>query len=341
MLVTMRDVARHAGVSAMSVSRVLNGAPRVREEMRRRVEAAVAELGYVPNGLARGLSCRRTRTLGVIVPDIANPFFTLLVRGAEEVAWRAGYHVILCNTQGDLERERRHLEDMLASCVEGVLIAPAGDSSRANLLQLSGHDVPYVLVDRSVSGAGGDLVQGDSIEGARLLVEHLLELGHRRIAFVTESGAVSTARDRLLGYRRALEDGGIAFDPELVLESSAIERRPRPVLETLGRVLDLPEPPTAIFAVNNIVAIGVAEAARERGLAIPDDLGLVCFDDIEQAAQLDPFLTVLAQPAETFGTIASQLLLDRISGRVDARPRTVVLPGELVVRRSASPLLAA
>jgi LacI family transcriptional regulator len=306
--------------------------------MRRRVETAVSELGYVPNGIARGLSCRRTRTLGVIVPDIANPFFTLLVRSAEEASWRAGYHVILCNTQGDLDRERRQLEDMVASCVEGVLIAPVGDSSRWNLGLLARNEIPYVLVDRSVAGSDADLVQGDSIEGARRLVEHLLGLGHRRIAFVTESGAVSTARDRLLGYREALEQAGVPFDPELILETTAIEHRPRPVLRTLARVLDLPEPPTAIFAVNNMAAIGVAEAVRERGLQIPDDLALVCFDDIEQAAQLDPFLTVFAQPAETFGTIATQLLLDRITGGADERARKVVLPGELVVRRSAVPV---
>jgi LacI family transcriptional regulator len=338
MAVTMRDVAQLAGVSPMSVSRVLSGSPRVAPEMRRRVETAVAELGYVPNGLARGLSCRRTRTLAVVVPDIANPFFTLLVQAAEEEAWLAGYQVFLCNTQGDTVRERRHLEDMVASCVEGVLIAAAGDSSAANLGLLDRNGVPYVLVDRSVGGAHADLVEGDNVEGARRLVEHVIGLGHRRIGYVTESGDVSTARDRLRGYRLALEAAGIAFDASLVVETSVIERRPRPALGAMAGLLALPDPPTAIFAVNNMAAVGVAEAARERGVRIPEDVGLVCFDDIEQAAQLDPFLTVMAQPAGAFGSIAARLLLDRIAGRGGERPCRVVLPGELVVRRSAAPV---
>src|SRR5579871_2483259 len=219
---TIRDVARLAGVSAMTVSRVLNASPRVADETRRRVEAAVAELGYVPNGLARGLTRRRSKTLAVVVPDIANPFFTLVVRGAEEVAWRAGYHVLLANSHGDLERERANIDDMLAFQVEGLLVAPAGDGSAAELRALERRQVPFVLVDRTVEGYRGDLVRGDGVAGARQLVEHLVGSGHRRIGMVTESEAVSTARDRLRGYREALAEAGIAFDPELVVEASAI-----------------------------------------------------------------------------------------------------------------------
>ena len=190
-----------------------------------------------------------------------------------------------------------------------------------------------MLVDRSIAGYQGDLVQGDSVAGARVLVEHLIGLGHRRIAMITEPGDVSTARDRVRGYREALAEAGIELRPELVAESSAI--RPGMARDAALALLDLPERPTAIFALNNIAASGVAEAARERRLVIPADLGLVCFDDIELASRLDPFLTVLAQPAETFGTIGMQLLLDRVAGRTSERGRTVVLPGELVVRASA------
>jgi LacI family transcriptional regulator len=336
MAVTMRDVARLAGVSSMTVSRVLSGAPHVSAGTRRRVEAAVTQLEYVPNGLARGLSRRRTGTIGVVVPDIGNPFFTLVVRGAEEAAARTGNHVILCNTQGALDRERRHLEDLLGFRVDGVLIAPVGDPSRPHLALLTRNRVPYTLVDRSVAGARGDLVVGDNVAGARRLVEHLIGRGHRRIALVTESSTVSTARERLLGYREALGEAGLALEQELVVESSAIDRHL--AREAASRLLDLPDRPSAIFAVNNVTAIGVAEAAREKGLEIPSDLGLVCFDDIESAALLDPFLTVFAQPAETFGTVAVQLLLDRIAGRQGDRDRRVVLPGDLVVRRSAARL---
>jgi LacI family transcriptional regulator len=149
MKATLKDVALASGVSPMTVSRVVNAHPRVSAETRRRVEAVIAELGYVPNRLARGLIRQKTGTLGLIVPDVANPFYTLVVRGAEQVAWRSGYHVMLCNTQGDLERERGYLEDMISFAVEGLLIAPTGDGSRANLRMLERNNVPFVLVDRT------------------------------------------------------------------------------------------------------------------------------------------------------------------------------------------------
>jgi LacI family transcriptional regulator len=333
MRVTIHDVARHAGVSAMTVSRVINERPRVSVVTRKRVQASIAELGYVPNRLARGLIQRKTGAFGVIVPDVANPFFTLVVRGVERVAGRAAFHVILCDTQGDLERERGYLEDMVAFQVEGLLIAPVSDRSRPNLrLPLRNH-VPFVLIDRSIAGFEADLVQGDSVGGARRLVEHLIELGHRRIAMITESDEVSTARDRLRGYREALEAAEIPFLPELVTEASAVD--PRGAHDATFRLLDLSEPPTAIFSVNNITVVGVAEAARERGLQIPRDLALVCFDDLEHASRFLPFLTVMAQPAETFGTIATQLLLDRLAGRVAERRRIVVLSADFVVRESS------
>ncbi len=324
---TVRDVARLAGVSAMTVSRVINREPRVSDETRRRVEAAVVELGYVPRRVVR------RKTIGLVVPDIGNPFFTLVVRGAEDVAWSNGRHVILCNSQGDLEREHHHLDDLLAFGVEGVLIAPVSDRSAPQLRTLKQHGLPFVLLDRSVAGYNGDLVKGDSVAGARTLVDHLIARGHHRIAMIAEPTDVSTARDRMRGYREALENAGIELRLELVAESGAIN--PESAHEATLQFLDLPEPPTAIFAVNNVAAVGVAEAARERGLAIPGDLALVCFDDLGQASRIDPFLTVLAQPAETFGTIGMQLLLDRFAGRVDERERIVVLPGELVVRASS------
>jgi len=333
MRVTIHDVASHAGVSAMTVSRVINDSPRVSVDTRKRVQASINKLGYVPNRLARGLIQRKTGAFGVIVPDVANPFFTLVVRGVEEVAWRAGYHVMLCDTQGDLERERGYLEDMLAFQVEGVLIAPVGDGSRPHLRLLTRNNVPFVLIDRSIDGFEGDLVQGDSVAGARQLVAHLIELGHRRIGMITETGDVSTARDRLVGYREALGQAGIAFDAELVVESSAID--PTAARSATLKLLDLAEPPSAIFAVNNIAVVGVVEAARDRELEVPGDLALVCFDDIEHVSRLYPFLTVMAQPAETYGTIATQLLLDRLSGRVGQRRRIVVLPADFIVRRSS------
>jgi LacI family transcriptional regulator len=331
--VTIRDVAAHASVSPMTVSRVINDDARVRWETRRRVQASVATLGYVPNQIARGLSRRKTGALGVIVPDLANPFFTLVLRGIEDLSWRSGRHVILCNTQADLERERGYIEDMLSFQVEGILIAPGGDRSRSHMRHLARAKVPFVLIDRSIRGFTGDLVQGDSIGGARQLVEHLLRIGHTRIGMVTESDEVSTARDRALGYGQALEAAGLPVNDDLVVGWSATDSNS--ARRATEQLLTLPDPPTAIFAVNNIAVIGVLEAVRASGLRIPEDVAVVCFDDIELFSSVFPFLTVMAQPAETFGTLATQLLLDRLNGQVgESQYRTVVLPAKLVVRGS-------
>ncbi len=318
----------------MTVSRVINDQARVSQETRRRVQASVEALGYVPNRLARALSRRRTGTIGVIVPDLANPFYPLVVHGIEEVARRADHHVILCHSQADPERERGYLEDMVSFQVEGVLIAPVSDRSRPHMRLLAREGIPFVMIDRSISGFSGDLVQGDSIAGAQRAVEHLISLGHRRIGMVTESAEVSTARDRELGYRTALTNAGLDAPDELVARSNSATD-PDAAGVAAAQLMALPEPPTAIFAVNNIAVIGVVEAARERGLRIPEDVALVCFDELEHLARVHPFLTVMAQPAETFGTLATQLLLDRIAGRIGTQHRTVVLPATLIVRESS------
>jgi LacI family transcriptional regulator, galactose operon repressor len=329
--VTIRDVAQRAGVWSMTVSRVINDSELVSADTRRRVEDAISELGYVPSRLARGLSAKRTGTLAVIVPDVANPFFTLIVRGAEEVARRAGYRAILCDTRADLTVEREVIEEMLAHRVEGILIAPVSDRSREHLRRLTAFDVPFVLVDRTVPGVEADAVLGDSEEGAQRLVDHLLSLGHRRIGMIVETDDVSTARDRRIGYEAALRDAGIPADPELVVRASV---DPSGGSVGMRRLLALDEPPTAVFTVNNLVALGAIEAVRAAGLEVPDDIALVCFDDIEYASRLYPFLTVMEQPAETFGTLSAQLLLERIESRAPERPRVVVLPAQFVVRRS-------
>jgi LacI family transcriptional regulator len=329
--VTIRDVARLSGVSPMTVSRVINESDRVSPDTRRRVEHAISELGYVPSRLARGLSRQRTRTLALIVPDVTNPFFTLIVRGAEDFARRADYRVILCDTRADLTVEREVIEEMIAHRVEGIVIAPVSDRSKVHLRRLSRFGVPFVLIDRTVPGVDADAVLGDSVGGARQLVEHLISLGHQRVGFIVESDEVSTARDRRRGYEAALAAAGIPLDPALVANATV---DPSGGFEGMRRLLALEDRPTAVFTVNNLVALGAIEAVRDAGLEVPDDVALVCFDDIEYASRLHPFLTVMEQPAETFGTLGTQLLLERIDGRSSERPRLVVLPAEFVVRKS-------
>jgi LacI family transcriptional regulator len=329
--VTIKDVARLARVSSMTVSRVINGSERVSPATRQRVEDAIAELGYVPSRLARGLIRQRTGTIALIVPDVANPFFTLIVRGAEDVARRAGYRVILCDTRSDLTIEREVIEEMIAHRVDGIAIAPVSDRSRSHLRRLAGFGVQFVLIDRTVQGVECDVVVGDNAGGARRLVEHLISLGHRRIGFIVESDDVSTARDRGEGYAQALSDAGLPLDPSLIVRATV---DPQGGIDGMSRLLALEDPPTAVFTVNNLVALGAIESVRAHDLEVPDDVALVCFDDIEYASRLYPFLTVMAQPAETLGTLGTQLLLERIEGRAPAQPRKVVLPAQFVVRRS-------
>ena len=315
----------------MTVSRVINDSERVSPETRRRVEQAISDLGYVPSRLARGLSRQRTGTLAVIVPDVANPFFTAAVRAAEEVARRADYHVILCDTRADLSVERDVIAELIAHRVEGMVIAPVSDRSAPHLRRLAEFGVPFVLIDRTVPGIDCDVVLGDSSGGARQLVDHLVSLGHRRIGFIVELDEVSTARDRRSGYEAALSAAGIALDPALVATATA---DPSGGAAGMSRLLELEERPTAVFTVNNLAAVGAIEAVRAAGLEVPDDVALVCFDDIEYASRLYPFLTAMEQPAQTFGTLGTQLLLERIAGRGPERRHEVVLPGEFIIRKS-------
>ena len=332
-IVTIQDVAARARVSAMTVSRVINSPARVAPTTRQRVEQAIQELHYVPNALATGLVKGRTRTIALIVSDISNPFFTIVVRGVEDVAQRNGYTVILGNSDESFEKERQYVTALLSKRIDGLLIAPASGDSRATLDMVSRRGSPYVLIDRDIDGVIADSVTGDNIGGATILTGHLLSLGHRRIGLINGQRDVPTARDRRRGYEAALREHGITPDPALIIESSY---RREEGYRAMQQILALPleRRPTAIFASNNFLAVGAIEALRAANLAVPADIALVCFDDIELASALDPFLTVVSQPARSFGTIAAQFLFERLDGDVGRQPRRVVLTPELIVRRS-------
>jgi LacI family transcriptional regulator len=332
-IVTMEDVAARAGVSAMTVSRVINNHHSVASATRTRVEQAIHELGYVPNTLARSLLQGRTRTIALIVGDISNPFFTQVARGVEDVAQRNGYAVMIGNSDESTAKERRYVEAMLGNRIDGLLIAPAGNDSAQTLKFLNRRGTTVVLIDRDYEGTHADIVMGDSVGGARMLTEHLVKLGHRRIAIITGPLDLSTARDRLRGYEEVLGEHGIALDPSLIVQSTYKRDGGR---DAARRLLALPPEarPSAVVAGNNFLGVGVIEALREAAVRVPDDMAVVCFDDIELASALTPFLTVVAQPARTFGTIAAQFLLDRLDGTDHPPRRKVVLPPELIVRVS-------
>jgi LacI family transcriptional regulator len=335
-LATIRDVADRAGVSRSTVSRYISGGGYVGAEARRRITAAIAELDFVPNAMARGLKTRRSGLIALLVPEIVNSFYTTILRGVEDVANKHGIQVIVGNTDEDVSKERAYVDLMIACQVDGVIVASAGRTARP-LQALLRQQAPTVLIDRAVEGFDADLVQGDSFGGTVALTHHLLSLGHRHIAFVNGDLETSVARERERGFRRALEDAGAAVDDRLMSAGrwfiDDAERR-------TAELLDAGPPFSAIVAANNFMAIGALKALRARGLNVPRDMALVCFDDLEQAAQIDPFLTVMAQPAYTMGTLAMQLLGERMDRTYQGPSRSLTLSPRLLVRRSCGAGLA-
>mgnify|MGYP006300208259 CR=1 FL=1 len=328
---TIYDVAQHAGVAPATVSRVLNDSGYVSDDTRRRVRQAIDELGYAPNRLARGLRSKQTQTLGLVVTDITNPFWTTVARGVEDVASEHGFSVILCNTDESDAKQEQYVNLLLEKQVDGFLLVPASGDTSA-VAQLQQRDVPLVILDRAVP-LPVDTVRCDSEVGAYDLVMHLLNLGHRRIGLLGGSPTVSTAQDRLRGYRRALQQAGIPVDEDLILHRDYTQEAGYVMTQA---ILALPERPTALFAVNNFIAIGAVRALREANVRIPEDMALVGFDDLPLALMVEPFLTVAAQPAYEMGAKATALLLERINA--EETPDThseMVLPTELIVRRSS------
>lgn len=329
---TIRDVARRAGVGVATVSRVLNNSGYVSSVTRARVLQAVEELGYVPNRLARGLRSKRTQTLGLVLTDITNPFWTTVARGVEDAASAQGFSVILCNTDESPDKEAEYVDLLLQKQVDGFLLVPACNTTSA-IERIRDRQVPVVVLDRRVS-VPVDTVRGDSEGGAYALTTYLLALGHRRIAVLSGSEQVSTAVDRVVGYRRALEEAGIAFDPRLVFYRAFTQDAGAAMTEA---ALALIPRPTALFAANNFIAIGAFRVLQERGLRVPGDCSLVGFDDLPPSLLFNPFLTVVSQPVYEMGWRAAELLIARLSATVNAPPEEILLPAELIVRRSSGP----
>ncbi len=332
-MITMRDVARRAGVSTMTVSRVINGSGYASPEARARVERAVSELDYVPNAVARHLRSRRTKTIALVVSDITNPFFTTIARGVEDAAAGRGYAVMFANTDESETEEMQYLRMLAQRQIDGVLLVPAGSTAEPFRL-MRAQDIPVVILDRRVTARKLDEVRCDSERGTYDLVHHLIELGHRRIAVITGRANISTSTDRVVGYERALTEAGVAIDPALIRYDSFSLKAGydgvKAILEVAPRV-------TAIFAANNFIAFGALRALREAHLGVPDDVSIVTFDDLPEDWHDDPFLTVLAQPAYELGRSAAELLLDRLeAGGQKAKRRVILLPGELIVRRSTA-----
>jgi LacI family transcriptional regulator len=329
---TIQDVAKLAGVAPITVSRVINNSGYASEETRARVEAAITSLGYIPNTLARGLRSKRTHTLALVMTDITNPFFTMIARGVEDKASLFGYTVIYCNTDESEAKEEKYINILLQKQVDGILLVPACSNS-ASVKFLQSNDIPVVLIDRKIPDTQADLVRADSEGGAYHLTRHLIELGHKRIATITGPREVSTASDRVSGYHRAMVEAGLEA-LESVHYGSFTQASG---YELTRQALALTPRPTAIFGANNFISIGVLKALRDAGLGVPEDIAVVGFDDLPVSMVVDPILTVASQPAYEMGSQATELLLKRISNELPESHQEVILPTELIMRRSSAP----
>jgi LacI family transcriptional regulator len=327
---TIHDVAKRAGVAPMTVSRVINRSGYFSQETRERVEQAISELGYEPNALARSLRSKRSNTLALVLTDITNPFFTTLARGVEDTARKAGYTVIFCNTDESPQKESEYVRLLMQKQVDGFLLVPAGsDPDSVRLIQQ--RDTPVVVIDRRVPGVVVDTVRGDSEEGAYQLTRLLLSLGHCRVGILSGPAGISTADDRVAGFRRAMEEAGLGVAEEAVLRGVY---NPDSGYRLTLQAMALPNRPTALLAANNFITIGAMKALQELGLDVPGDLALVGFDDLPPAMVTFPFFTVAAQPAYEMGQLATDLLVARLEGRGPARPQEIILPAQIILRRS-------
>ena len=332
---TLKDVAALAGVHPGTASRAINADTRdlVNEETARRVLAAADELGYRPNPIARGLKTSRSYTVGVLIPDLTNPLFPRIVRGIQDKLEESGYIPLIANTDNDPARERADIEAMRARQVDGLITATA---HRHDDLAIdgAGGELPVVLVNRRHEQGTRPSVVADDRLGVRLAIEHLVALGHRRIAHLAGPQDLSTGYLRLQGYREALADAGIEYDDELVLAADAFveEEGQRLCNELLDRGLEV----TAIFAGNDLMALGCYDAFVARGIVCPDQISVVGFNDMPFAAWFDPPLTTVHLPQYEIGERAAELLLERLRDPA-AEPTQMLLEPTLAVRGSTAP----
>jgi LacI family transcriptional regulator len=330
---TIRDVAKRAGVATMTVSRVLNNSGYVSEATRTKVEAAIAELGYVPNMLGPSLRFNQTNTLALVLTDITNPFWTTVARGVEDAAQEKGYSVILCNTDESIQKQSQYLTMLLKRRIDGILFVPADNKSEpVRLIQEQRVDV--VLLDRNVPDVPVDSVRGDSFGGAYQLAQHLVELGHKHIAVLSGPKTISTSLDRVAGFRQAMEEVGLNHNLDNVYWGSFSQNMGCEIAEQALKAIPRP---TAFLAVNNFIANSALQTFSQAGLRVPEDVSLVSFDDIPAIINPVPFLTVAVQPAYEMGYQATQLLLARLLKKGPKDYQEIILPTKIFIRQSSAP----
>ncbi|SDF37776.1 LacI family DNA-binding transcriptional regulator [Terriglobus roseus] len=333
-MANMHEIAKRAGVSLGTVSNVLNNSAKVREPKRTRVLEAVQEAGYQPSQLARGLRRDTTNMIGMIIPDITNPFFPSVVRGAEDVAFSNGYRLILCNTDNDHSKEIVHLNELRTYLPTGLIVIPSNFSdltAQAESYRRAGTGV--VCIDRLPKHWSGDSVTADNKTGAYNATRHLIQLGHTQLATITGPLHLTNAKERLEGFKRAMKEAKLSLAPEYAQETSFDKQGGYSKTQVLLRLIPRP---TAIFAGNDMIALGVLLAVRESGLRCPEDISIIGFDDLDLGETTNPSLSSVSQSGYQLGTTAARLLLDRRQGD-DGPAKHIVLETLLKLRHSVAP----
>lgn len=333
MAATSDDVARLAGVSRATVSYVINNGPRpVSPQTRAKVIEAIRQLNYQPNAVARNLRLQRTSTLGLIVPDTHNPYFSEVARGIEAVAFERGYTVVICHSSAQLERELQYVDMLLAQRVAGVIWIP-GTADFAPYKKLKENNVKTVVIDRIIPDESITAVMADNFHGGYLATEHLIQLGHERIGYIGRSNDLSHSRQRFEGYQAALQAHNIRFEEGYVVQGGYVLDDGR---RAVRQLLSLERPPTALFAYNDMMAIGALRALHEAGLRVPEDFSVVGFDDIAQAEFTCPALTTVHLPKSEMGERGAHLLISLIEKQKPAKSLTSPLQVQLIVRESTA-----
>jgi len=331
--VNIKNVAKLAGVHPSTVSRVINNDSRISEKTKEKVLFIINKLDYTPNAIARGLKTKRTYTIGMLIPNITNPFYAEIVRGIENAANKSRFNVILCNSDDKLEKEILYLNILKEKRVDGLILGTAHVKDRS-ILELEKKNFPYILVSCDIAGLDKNCVIMNDIAGGTIATEYLIKLGHRKIAHITGPLEVRSAINRLEGYMIALEKNHIKYKEELIVEG---DFRIAGGYKAMKKLLKLSEMPTAIFAANDLVAMGVMQAIQQKKYHIPKDFCIVGFDDIQLASFVHPPLTTVRQPTLEMGELAVKMLL-RIIEKGEFNQKKVILKPELIVRKSCRKL---
>ncbi|SJZ32816.1 transcriptional regulator, LacI family [Selenihalanaerobacter shriftii] len=327
--VTIKDIAKESGVSITTVSRVLNDKPDVSSKTKEKVKEVIDRLGYKPSGVARGLVLQKTYTIGLIIPDISNPFFPEVARGIEDKAKEMDYSVIFCNTDNDHLAEKEAIKLMKSKQVDGILLSLSIEN-KEELKKLEEDDFPVVQIDRKVPNSELPSVTIDNVLSAYNATEHLIQLGHTQIVHITGDLGTKTAQDRLKGFKKAINGSEISYKEEWILEGDYSKESGYNLMKSL---LKEPPQPTAIFAANDLMAIGAYGAAYDLGLEIPEDISIVGHDDIDIASVIRPGLTTMVQPKYELGKKAAEILIDELE-RKNIDKKDEILQPKLIERDS-------